>query len=87
MPHLPPLQLLETYYLGSLWGRAKLEDSAKWVAGAVGEDQTTSVSTGRQGHAAKSLRRNRDSMARTIITVDRGRPPDQPGGARVIARA
>lgn len=35
----------------------------------------------------KSLGRNRDSLARTIITVDRGRPPDQPGGARVIARA
>lgn len=56
------------------------------MAGAVGEDHTTSVSTGRQGHAAKSLGRNSNSMARTI-TVARGRPPDQTGGARVIARA
>lgn len=56
------------------------------MAGTGGEDQATSVSTARQGHATKSLGRNRDSLASTI-TVDRGKPPDLPGGRRVIARA
>lgn len=53
--------------LGSFGGTTEEEDSAKWVSRAVGEDYNTNVSAARQGHAAKSPGRNKDSTAKTKL--------------------
>lgn len=55
------------------------------MAGAVVEDQNSKVSTAKQGHVAKSLGRNRDSMVDN--DSGQGQSPDLPGGTKVIVRA